>query len=83
MTDQEFRDKVIASLSRIETRQGEICTDMKDMRLTLYGAEGRTGLVEDVSKLKERQAWWNRGMVIAQGLLAAGLAALGLSQKGP
>ena len=80
MTDLEFREQVVAGLARIEAVQAGYCRDMTEIRLTLYGAEGRTGLVEDVSRIKSGQAWWNRLMTVAQGLLAAGLAALGMQK---
>lgn len=77
MTDQDFRDNVIGALSRIETKIEANCDDMVAIRKTLFGSEGRTGLVQEVQSLQHDTRLWNRALAAISMILSAAIAYLG------
>ena len=80
MTEREFQDRVIGDLATIKERLGNYCEDTQGMKRSLYGPDGRGGLVAEVADLKNAQKWWNRGLALAQALAALGLGLVGLKK---
>lgn len=80
MTDQDFQNTVIEKLAKIEVNTDTLDEDIKGIKLTLFGREGRTGVVNDLSKIQESQTRWNRGLLLAQTALTAALAYVGIGK---
>jgi len=69
MNDQDFRDTVIDELATIKANTEHTSKDVEGIKKTLFGREGRTGVVADLEKLKQDQSRWNKGLVIFPVLL--------------
>jgi len=80
MNDQDFRDTVINELATIKTNTEHITKDVEGHHKTLYGREGRTGIVQEIESLKQSQGRWNRALVIVQALIMLALGYLGLKR---
>ena len=85
MSEQDFQHKVIGSLERIEEKLKNVCEDTEGHRKTLYGPDGRGGLVKDVEQSKARQSTWNKllaiGNILSGGIIAAIVAWLKWGNK--
>jgi len=80
MTDQEFQLKVTNDLAEIKVLLVERDKDIVGHGKSLYGTDGRGGIVQDVQRLESSERLWKRGMVLVQALLAALVAYIGLSE---
>ncbi len=80
MTDSEFMIKTAESLAKIETNTENMKEDIKGHGATLYGREGRTGLVQEIENLKASQKWWNRGLALFPVLLIGAKTLLGMDK---
>lgn len=56
-------------IAKIQANTENMKEDIKGHGTTLYGREGRTGLVQEIENLKASQKWWNRGLAIFPVLL--------------
>ena len=68
----------MVKLAEIESFMKQYCAEMEGVRRTMFGADGRDGLVGDVAEnthtirdIQEKQAWWNRGLIGLQALVAS------------
>lgn len=82
MNDQEFREKIIEGLTRLETKVDNILKDMAGHHRTLYGQNGKTGICSEVDSLRHSQGIWNRSLAVLQLLIIAVLTYLGFKFKG-
>ncbi|MEW5725340.1 MAG: hypothetical protein AB1896_19660 [Thermodesulfobacteriota bacterium] len=73
VTNQDFQNKVLASLAAIEERTARAATDIRDMKRTLFGEDGTGGLVNEVRNLRSGQVWWNRGLGAVSAVILAWL----------
>ena len=74
MIDQEFQTKVVEALARIEEKLTNTCSDIEGHHKTLYGHDGRGGLVQDVEANKSRQNLWNRGLALLSLIIGGAVA---------
>ena len=79
--DQEFREKMIEGITEIQTNTANMKENIKGQGHSLYGKDGRGGLVRDFETLKQSQSRWNKGVALLQGLVMAGIAYLGFLKE--
>jgi hypothetical protein len=77
---RSFEHQILVELAEIRKDIKSFCGDVAGMRMTMFGPDGRDGLVGDVADVKhsvadllDKQAWWNRGLLSLQ-VLVAGIA---------
>ena len=67
MTGEEFgttlRDMAV-DIAEIKTNTEHMAKDIDGQHRTLFGREGRTGLVQEFESLKQSQSRWNKGLAI-------------------
>lgn len=76
--DREFRDTVIAGLTRIETEQGAMHREQTDFRRTLVGngGLGRIGLIEAAIMRIKQKLYFAQGAVWI--MLTLGASVIGI-----
>jgi hypothetical protein len=76
--DRKFREHVVVKLAVLESEARRDRDEVRGIEKTLYGDDGKGGLVADVAALKKDTSLWFRGTAILQGLVAIALAYLGI-----
>ena len=79
--DQDFREEMIKGITEIKTNTANMKEDITGQGHSLYGKDGRGGLVRDFETLKQSQSRWNKGVALLQGLVMAGIAYIGLLKE--
>ena len=74
MREQDFQTKVVDSLARIEEKLTNVCKETDGHERTLYGEDGRGGLVKDVEANRSRQNLWNKGLALLTVLIGGAVA---------
>ncbi len=81
MSEESFESKAMAMLTRIDEKLNHVCKDVEGHHKTLYGPDGRGGVVRDVEQNKSRQNTWNKLLAIASGLLGVFTTAIAVWLK--
>ncbi len=83
MSDEELNKtltEMAVDIGKIQENTKSMKVDIKGHGATLYGREGRTGLVQEVENLKASQKWWNRGLAVFPVLLIGVKTLIGMDR---
>ena len=71
MEDRQFRETVIGDLREIKEGLKNFRAQVDGHHKTLYGEEGRGGLVADMVRINQNQKTWSRILLGIQGVVIA------------
>lgn len=80
MDAQDFQNHVVEQLATILANQFNQDKLLNKHDKCLYGDDGAAGIVEQLSAIKHRQTWWNRGLSVIQGAILILMSYMGLTK---